>query len=753
MQKRVLIIAVTECDTADPRRQSRNGQMRTRNITIRSAARLAVVAVLGASIAVATVTPAIAAPPIPDSGLPAQPVTGTALVSTRTEKLLAGVEGMNLQNDSFPNTQIRVAAFAELNGVIFVGGKFTSVKVAATGAQTAQPFLAAFNRETGAWIDSFRPALDGNVWDLAVTADGRLIVSGQFTNVNGVANTAGVAMINPTTGVVDPTWRANIVLTGSSERALARAIDIDGDFVYVGGNFTRITGTDNVTKNAGRLARVRISDGRVDGAFLPNIDGVVFDVDATADRVYTVGNFFYINNVWSIGMGALQPANGQLVPGLQPAVRTYTRNVYNSYQQAILSLGDEIWQTGSQHNTHVYRKSDYQLLRGFVSSPWGDGQALAHLNGIVYKGSHANGQTSEYADTIDFPNLTGYTSSKPVRWMGAWNAAIGGSHDHLTWYPEIGVENGEGAWELFADSANCLWAGGDFNRGSYDGTVARYVGGFARLCATDTTPPTTPTVPSAVSSGGGINLAWTGSTDNRVGQVRYEILKNDAVLASNISITTFRDAVGTTADRYFIRATDAAGNRSATTTVVKAPAATDTTKPTVPTNLVGAIQPDGSIVLTWTPSTDNVGVADYVVTRNSVDVATVTGPTATIAAAPAGDYYFQVRARDAAGNVGSKTPSIKVTIVGADTTAPNTPTGLAGAVQPNGEVVLTWTASTDNVGVAGYILFRNNVEISRVATPTARIPAPGAGAHFYQVRAFDAAGNQGNKTPSLRIDI
>ena len=720
----------------------------------RMLARFAVAALIASSFAISSATTGSAAPGggnIPDTGLPAVPVDASALVSTRTQPLLAGVEGMNLTNDSFPNTQIRVAAFAEIDDVVYVGGKFTSVRVAATGVQTAQPFLAAFDRDTGAWIDSFRPVVDGNVWDLKATPDGRLIVAGQFTNINGVTNTTGVAMID-TTGAVDPTWRVDLVLTGSSRRALARTLDIEGDKVYIGGNFTRITGTDGITKNAGQLARVALSSGNVDGAFLPNIDGVVFDVDATSDRVYVVGNFLNINGNFSIGMGALQPANGQLVPGLKPAVRTYTRNTRNSYQQAILSLGDEIWQTGAQHNTHVYRKSDYDLLRGFVSMPWGDGQALAHLNGIVYKGSHANGDTLEYADTVDFPGVSGWTTRKPVRWMGAWDATFGGSHDHLTWYPEIGTSHGEGGWELFADSTDCLWAGGDFNRGSYDGNVARYVGGFARFCATDTTPPGEPINPTAKVVGNGVNLAWTGSTDDRGGEVRYEILKNDTVLASYISIDTFRDDAGTATDRYFVRAMDYTGNRSATTQVFTA-AENDTTRPTTPSDLVGTIRPDGDIDLTWTASTDNIAVTEYIVFRNGVEITRSTDPSALATDPEIGDNWYQVRAIDAAGNESFKTPSTKITVVGPDTTKPTTPADLAGTIGATGDVTLTWTASTDDVGVVEYDVLRNGVLIDTVSAATVTVISPPAGNNFFQVQARDAAGNESFKTSPVEIVI
>jgi hypothetical protein len=203
-----------------------------------------------------------------------------------------------------------------------------------------------------------------------------------------------------------------------------------------------------------------------------------------------------------------------------------------------------------------------------------------------------------------------------------------------------------------------------------------------------------------------------------------------------------------------VSAFDAAGNQGSKSPSIKVTiVGPDTTKPSTPGNLVGAIQPNGDVVLTWTPSIDNIGVVGYVVLRNGVVINTVTGPTATVPAPAPGDHFYQVRARDAAGNESANTPSTKVTIVGPDVTAPTTPSNLVGAVQPNGDVVLTWTPSTDNIGVTEYVVFRNSVEITRVPGVTATITAPGAGSHYYQVRARDAAGNESFKTPSTRIDI
>lgn len=463
---------------------------RTRRTLRRS---LLVGAVAAAGLVVAGPPPSQAADPSPaEAGTPgvAGPVSVSALnradrseipqlVSTTTEPLQAGVVGINKQNDTFPKTDISVAAIAEVGNTIYVGGKFTSVEIAATGQRIAQPFLAAFDRTTGAWINSFRPTINGNVWDLKATGDGRLIVAGQFTAVNGQPNTTGVAMLDAATGALDPTWRVSLSLTGSTRWPIARTLDIEAGKLYIGGNFTRIAGSNGQITQVIQMARVDLSTGNVDRSFIPNFGGIVFDVDAVGARVYAVGDFLYVNGTWSIGLGVLQTANGSLVPGLQPWVRTDVSDTTRSYQQAVLALDDQIWQVGSQHNRQVYSPSNYALIRSWISAPHGDGQALATGGGVVYSGSHANGSTRLYQDAYRSSGLVGATSSKPIRWMGAFSTL---SLEHLTWYPDIGSQNGEGSWELFVDSTDCLWTGGDFNRGSVVGGTTRYVQGFAKFC-------------------------------------------------------------------------------------------------------------------------------------------------------------------------------------------------------------------------------------------------------------------------------
>ena len=96
------------------------------------------------------------------------------------------------------------------------------------------------------------------------------------------------------------------------------------------------------------------------------------------------------------------------------------------------------------------------------------------------------------------------------------------------------------------------------------------MGGFAKFCSQDDVAPTTPTNPQATVSGGGMDLSWSASRDDRGGRVTYDVFKNDRAVASSVSATSFRDPSGKVSDRYFVRATDTTGNASATTGVITA---------------------------------------------------------------------------------------------------------------------------------------------------------------------------------------
>jgi beta-glucanase (GH16 family) len=94
----------------------------------------------------------------------------------------------------------------------------------------------------------------------------------------------------------------------------------------------------------------------------------------------------------------------------------------------------------------------------------------------------------------------------------------------------------------------------------------------------------------------------------------------------------------------------------------KAPGGGDVTPPSTPTGLTASGTTSTSTNLSWTASTDNVGVTGYDVLRNGTPVATATGTTYTATGlTPSTAYTFAVRARDAAGNVSGNSNTVNVT--------------------------------------------------------------------------------------------
>src|SRR5712692_1984665 len=88
----------------------------------------------------------------------------------------------------------------------------------------------------------------------------------------------------------------------------------------------------------------------------------------------------------------------------------------------------------------------------------------------------------------------------------------------------------------------------------------------------------------------------------------------------------------------------------------------------------------------------------------------------------------------------------------ADTTAPSTPTGLTGAAVGSTGANLSWSASTDNVGVTGYIVRRNGVQVATPSTTSfADTGLSAATTYSYTVAARDAAGNLSPNSTSVSV--
>src|SRR6185369_13059583 len=221
---------------------------------------------------------------------------------------------------------------------------------------------------------------------------------------------------------------------------------------------------------------------------------------------------------------------------------------------------------------------------------------------------------------------------------------------------------------------------------------------IASATTADVTPPTTPTGVVATAAGATtINLSWAPSTDN-VGVTGYIVKRNGAQVGTPTT-TTFADTglLSGVTYSYTITARDAAGNLSGASSTASA-TTPDTVVPSTPTGLVATAAGATTINLSWTASTDNVGVTGYIVKRNGTQVGTPTTTTFADTGLLSGlTYSYTITARDAAGNVSLESTSVDART--ADTIAPSIPIGVVATAAGGSVVNLTWSASTDNVGV------------------------------------------------------
>jgi chitodextrinase len=237
-----------------------------------------------------------------------------------------------------------------------------------------------------------------------------------------------------------------------------------------------------------------------------------------------------------------------------------------------------------------------------------------------------------------------------------------------------------------------------------------------------------------------ITLTWAAAEDPDGAVTAYDVYRDGVRVATTAGLTYADYPIATgTAHTYVVDAVDSAGNVSPPSPPLVA-VAPDSTAPSAPTGLKATVAAQ-SVTVSWTASTDNVGVAGYRVSRNGSLLTTTTSKSYTDTAVTQGSSYtYQVVAFDAAGNVSA--PATK-TVVFPDTIKPTAPTKLT--LTPGSKsIALKWAAATDNVGVKSYRIYRFSTLIATVASPTLTYTNTGlttGTSYSYHLTAVDAAGN------------
>ncbi|WP_190217947.1 discoidin domain-containing protein [Streptomyces griseosporeus] len=225
----------------------------------------------------------------------------------------------------------------------------------------------------------------------------------------------------------------------------------------------------------------------------------------------------------------------------------------------------------------------------------------------------------------------------------------------------------------------------------------------------------------------------------------------DAASGNSASVTF--DAATTRYVRVLVTANTVQPAAQISELEIYGPTTGDTQPPSAPAGLALTEPATGQIRLTWNAATDNVGVTGYDIYANGTLLSSVAGNVTTYTdtrpAAETVSYY--VRARDAAGNQSGNSNTVTRTGDRGDTQAPTAPANLAYTEPGDGKIKLTWTASSDNVGVTAYDVYANNTLRGSVAgdVTTYTDTQPATSTVTYAVRARDAVGNQSAPSNSV----
>ena len=351
---------------------------------------------------------------------------------------------------TLPDWDVLVWDFAEIDGVVYVGGRFTTVRKYSGAPEHDQPFLAAFDRDSGTWISTFRPSLDDGVYALAATADGsRLLVGGEFSNVDGAPLTSGLAALDPRTGEPDPGWTASF--TDEDEDVVVHDIEVDPvtGAVYVAGRFSHVeSSVPNSRTRRYSLARLDGGDGSLDRTWDVKVGGgrvMALALDPGRGRLHVGGFFGTIDQVpdtkWA---GIVDTTDGTVSALATPLDPERQRWVFD-----VAVTDDLVLFATEAHWLYLY-DHDGELVRRYHSlGHGGDPQALLNDGQALWVGGHFHGYHYDpSAPATDF---------ELVQWLLPLDPATG--RPVSGWTGRLGMT--DGVWALFRDSAGNLWVGGD----------------------------------------------------------------------------------------------------------------------------------------------------------------------------------------------------------------------------------------------------------------------------------------------------
>lgn len=293
--------------------------------------------------------------------------------------------------------------------------------------------------------------------------------------------------------------------------------------------------------------------------------------------------------------------------------------------------------------------------------------------------------------------------------------------------------------------------------------------------STDTTPPTISLVSASSIASNSATITWQ-TNENSDSQIEYGLTlsygisttPNTSMLTSHsVSLSGLSDS---TLYHYRVKSKDQAGNLATSadyTFITKASVGSDTTSPTVPVNLSATAVSSSQINLSWTASTDNIGVTGYQIERcqgtncSNFSLFTTSSPTtySNTGLSPSTVYRYQIKAHDAAGNVSVQSniaSGTTLTQTSLDITSPQI-SDISVSNLTNNSATINWTTNEpadSQVEYGSTLSYGSQTSLNTNLVTSHLVNLNGLSTstiYYYRVKSKDASGNL--NTPQTNIFI
>lgn len=250
---------------------------------------------------------------------------------------------------------------------------------------------------------------------------------------------------------------------------------------------------------------------------------------------------------------------------------------------------------------------------------------------------------------------------------------------------------------------------------------------------------------------------------------RYQVYRsNDKEEYSLVAETTnkyFKDTDALPNRTYYYKVRQVDGPLPGNFSNVFSVSAPDTQAPTVPV-FIGADSASFSATLYWSASVDNDGVSFYSVYRSDVDsssfslIDTVGATTFSDSGLSQGtNYFYRLTATDLSGNTSGFSSILSLTTTTESDIFPPTVPVFVSAISSSSEITLNWSASTDNVAVSHYNIYRSTTTSSFTLIDTSSIITytdsnlPLGPYFYYKLSAVDTSNNESDLSSTIEIFV